>query len=62
MIVIELLFDRLVKLTSPSLNYFIILGAVLMYASMIFAILPSVKEQVVQARCIVRLPKLLHGR
>lgn len=44
---------RLVKITSPNLNYIIILGAVLMYSSIYFSVLLSVNPEVVQARCIV---------
>ena len=46
-------FCRIVKLTSPKLNYIIIAGAVLMYISTYFYLLPSTIEAVVQARCIV---------
>ena len=46
---------RLVKLSSPNLNYFIIIGAVLMYISIFFYILPVTNTDVVLASCIVRL-------
>ena len=44
---------RIVKLTSPNLNYFTIAGTVLMYASTYFYLLPETSEPVIVARCIV---------
>ena len=41
------------KLSSPKLNYFIIAGAMLMYMSVYFYLLPVEDTVVVQARCIV---------
>ena len=41
------------KLSSPNLNYFIITGAVLMYCSIYFYLLPTVHKDVVLASCIV---------
>ena len=35
---------RIVKLTSPNLNYLVLLGAFLMYTSVYFYVLPSTKE------------------
>ena len=52
--------SRLVKLSSPNLNYFIIIGAVLMYISIFFYILPIIDTDVVFASCIVSI-LLLHG-
>ena len=46
---------RLVKLSSPNLNYFIIIGAVLMYVSIFFYILPVTDKDVVLASCIVSI-------
>ena len=46
---------RLIKISSPKLNYFIIAGAMLMYASIYFYLLPVTRIAVVQARCIVSL-------
>ena len=45
---------RTVRLSSPTLNYFIIVGAVLMYTSIFFYLLPTEDEAVVKARCVVR--------
>ena len=45
---------RTVKLSSPTLNYFIIGGAILMYVSIFFYLLPTKNEDVVKARCVVR--------
>ena len=44
---------RIVKLTSPNLNYFTIAGTVLMYASTYFYLLPETSEPIIVARCIV---------
>ena len=46
---------RLVKLSSPNLNYFIIIGAVLMYSSIYFYLLPVVNKNVLLASCIVSI-------
>ena len=45
---------RTVRLSSPTLNYFIIAGAILMYASIFFYLLPTEDMTVVKARCVVR--------
>ena len=44
---------RLIKLSSPKLNYFIIVGAMLMYVSVYFYLLPVMDTIAVEARCIV---------
>ena len=44
---------RMVKRSSPNLNYFIITGALIMYSSVYFHLVPSTDETVVQARCVV---------
>ena len=47
---------RIVKISSPSLNYFIILGALLMYISIYFYLFPSLDTDIVLAGCIVGYP------
>ena len=44
---------RIVKLSSPKLNYFIIAGAVFMYCSVYIHLIPSTDEVVNQVRCVV---------
>ena len=51
----NVLFYRVVKLSSPKLNYLIIIGAVLMYCSIYFYLLPIVHMDVVLASCIVSI-------
>lgn len=46
-------YCRTVRLSSPNLNYFIIAGAILMYISIGFYLLPTRSEVVVHARCVV---------
>lgn len=46
-------FHRIVKISSPSLNYFIILGAFLMYSSIYFFLVPSLNPVVVLTGCLV---------
>lgn len=46
---------RIVRLTSPNLNYVIITGALLLYASVILYIFPSTNEFLVTLFCQVRL-------
>ena len=46
-------FHRIVKISSPSLNYFIILGAFLMYSSVYFFLIPSLNPVVVLTGCLV---------
>lgn len=41
------------KISSPSLNYFIILGAFLMYSSIYFFLFPSLNPVVVLTGCLV---------
>ena len=47
------LYNRIVKISSPSLNYFIILGASIMYSSIYFFLLPSLNHVVVLTGCLV---------
>lgn len=44
---------RVIRLTSPTLNYIIIVGSVLMYISVIFEVLPTTQEEVFHFLCIV---------
>ena len=44
---------RVVKLTSPNINYFVIVGAYLLYLHIFFRVLPSTSYAVNSARCIV---------
>ena len=50
---------RTVRLSSPNLNYFIVVGAILMYVSIGFYLLPTKSNTVVHARCVVGR-KLVH--
>ena len=50
---------RVVLLTSPKLNYFIIVGAYMIYITTIVRIVPSVDEVFVSLKCNVRL-ELVH--
>ena len=52
-------FHRIVKLSSPSLNYFIILGAFLMYSSIYFFLVPSLNPVIVLTGCLVRILTIL---
>ncbi len=53
--------DRVILMTSPNLNYFIIAGALLMLGSIYIGVLPTTEEQVAHAQCIVST-LLLIGR
>ena len=53
-IIIMLTSNRIVKLSSPNLNYLIIIGAMFMYLSVYFHLMPVTSANAVQARCIVR--------
>ena len=44
---------RVIRLTSPTLNHIIIGGALLMYVSVIIEFIPSTKEAIIKAQCIV---------
>ena len=44
---------RVVRLTTPSLNYVIISGALLMYFSVFIGLLPRIEEAVIRMQCIV---------
>ena len=46
---------RVVQLASPSLNYFIVVGAALMYMSAYLDVLPSTNEVFVQFNCTVSI-------
>ena len=46
---------RVIKLTSPTINYFIIAGTILMYASVYFYLIPAFTPSVAQAGCLVRI-------
>ena len=48
-----LLLCRALKVTSPKLNYFIIAGAILMYISIGFYLMPTKSEDLSLARCMV---------
>ena len=48
------LFCRVIRLTTPVLNYVIIMGALLMYLSVFFGVLPSTEESIVRMQCLVR--------
>ena len=53
---------RVVRLTSPNLNYFIIAGSYIMYASIFIRLIPSVDQTVNEVICNVscdQLPTLL---
>ena len=44
---------RLIRLTSPNLNYLLIVGTLLMYTSGIVFLLPTRNPQVMRASCFV---------
>ena len=46
---------RVIKLTSPNLNYFLISGVVMMYSSVYIGLLYTTNETSVHVRCIVSL-------
>ena len=43
------------RLTSPKLNYVIILGSLLMYLSIIFQLVPTTSGMVTEAMCVVSI-------
>ena len=43
----------MIRLTSPKLNYFIIIGSVLMYLSVFFEIVSTTQKTVFHSQCIV---------
>ena len=49
------LLCRIVRLISPNLNYFIILGAILLYVSVAFFVFPTLDPFLVTFACHVRL-------
>ena len=44
---------RVVRLTSPNLNYLIIAGALLLYASIVFIVTPTLEEETATIYCNV---------
>ena len=54
MIIIMPFICRVVKLTSPNLNYVIIAGALLMFLSVYINLIPTINSRAVYAQCIVR--------
>jgi len=44
---------RVVRLTSPNLNYLIIAGALLLYASVVFLVTPTLEEETATIYCNV---------
>ncbi len=50
---VNLPIARVVQLTSPNLNYFIIGGSVLMFTSVYIGVLPTTEQSVVHVQCIV---------
>ena len=50
---IIILINRVVRLTTPLLNYIIISGALLMYISVFIGLLPTIDQNVVKMQCIV---------
>lgn len=48
-------FHRIIRLTSPNLNYFIIAGCFIMYASIFIRLMPSTDKIVNYVRCNVSL-------
>ena len=52
---------RVIKLTSPNLNYFLISGAVMMYSSVYIGVLYTTDETCAQVHCIVSLMECKHS-
>lgn len=50
---------RLIRLTSPRLNYLIIIGAILMYISIIIYSIPATTQLTATVFCNVSAPILL---
>ena len=46
-------YSRVIRLTTPLLNYVIVGGAVFMYVSVFFGVLPTIQRAVVHMQCIV---------
>ena len=53
------LWYRVVRLSSPTLNLFIAVGAFMMYASIFFYLLPTDSEKIAKFHCVVSLDFLL---
>ena len=49
------MIHRIVRLTSPNLNYFIIAGSYIMYISIFIRLMPSGDETVNYVRCNVSI-------
>ena len=47
------MYSRLIRLTSPNLNYIIVAGALCFYASVYFALWPKVPKDTVTGFCNV---------
>ena len=58
-IIILSYINRVVKLSSPNLNYFIIVGAMLMYSSIYFYLLPVANKNALLASCIVSITGIM---
>ncbi|CAI8045251.1 Gamma-aminobutyric acid type B receptor subunit 2 [Geodia barretti] len=46
---------KVIRLTTPLLNYIIVCGAIFMYVSVFFGVLPTIERAVVQMQCIVHV-------
>ena len=60
-IIIIVIIIRIVRLSSPTLNYFIIAGTIFMYASIFFFLLPANEMEVIVVRCVVSMHFLTCG-
>ena len=47
------LSNRVIRLTTPLLNYVVISGALLMYMSVFFGLIPTTKENIFKMQCLV---------
>ena len=52
---LSLSFHRLIRLTSPNLNYITVTGALVFYASVYFVVHPAVSEDAVTVFCNVSI-------
>ena len=57
-----MVFYRIVKLTSPNLNYVVLFGAFTLYGSIYFYVLPSERELTSTLYCHVRNKKYSSSR
>ena len=53
---------RIVKLTSPTLNYFIIVGSLFMYASVYSGVTQTTDKKDVLVQCTVSIPAYFEPR